>query len=365
MIRQNKAPRTLTEIRAELQARRQAMQWLFRLRDKSIAEEDLADWAYWYESEVRNKSAFDQMQEFWIGVGALGSGPEGQSRIRRLLEPERRGGQGFAVRASNAPRRRIGLAAAGAVLVLTGGFALSWRFWPPRPAEPEINRSVPLFRTTSLPDGSKVELAPKSFMTVRYTATERSVTLTGGEAYFKVVHDPKWPFVVSVNDIEVRDVGTTFNIRAAGRRTVVMVATGAVTVYSKDGMPGSGRARATGSSVRVTAGHEVKWDAGSRPVVTRASPQRALAWRHGRLDYIDEPLSAVIADVDRYLAHPVLIKGGSLGNLAFTGTVFTDSASQWVRALPSEFPVKVISEGRNTLLVPVGTSRQVGVVSPR
>lgn len=364
MIRYAKTPPSLDEIRADVQAMRQAMGWLFRLRDKSVSEEDLANWTYWYESKGRNKAAFDQVQEFWIGAGVLGSGPEGRSRIARLLEGESRGGQTVNLPSPTPQRRRSAMAVAASVagLLLIGAFVLSWRFLPSQRGEPEAARSVPLVRTTLLPDGSKVELAPRSFMSVRYTRTERRISLRGGEAYFNVVHNPKWPFLVSVNDIEVRDVGTTFNIRDADHHTVVMVATGAVDVYSADTMPRQEGVRATVPPVRVTAGHEVKWDDGSRPVVREASVQRTLAWRQGRLDYIDEPLSAVIADVNRYLNHPVLIKTRSIGNFAFTGTVFTKSASEWVRALPSEFPVRVVSQGGNSLLISNGDSRQV---SPR
>lgn len=323
---------------------REAMRWLLHIRDNSVTEGDLADWTHWYESDPNNKAAFDQMQSFWMGSGALAAGPEGAARIRRLLEHELHAHAGETA-ARSSRRYHLALAASLAALIIVGGVLLRLH---QRLAGQLTN--VSLVRETVLPDGSRVELAPRSFLTVRYTPTERWVELRGGEAYFSVVHNSTRPFIVSVHDIQVRDVGTTFNIRDGGGQTVVTVATGAVDVYSKQPMiaPDS-HSLLTG--IRVTAGRELTWNHRSPPVLTQADPRRTLAWRHGRLDYIDEPLSGVIADVNRYLAHPVLIKDRSAGELAFTGTVMTGSAEEWVQALPSEFPVKLIPADGGSLLL--------------
>jgi ferric-dicitrate binding protein FerR (iron transport regulator) len=55
------------------------------------------------------------------------------------------------------------------------------------------------------------------------------VTLTG-EAFFHVTPNKKKPFVISVNDIEVTVVGTSFNIKSANAVTDVIVETGIVRV---------------------------------------------------------------------------------------------------------------------------------------
>ena len=41
----------------------------------------------------------------------------------------------------------------------------------------------------------------------------REVTLTRGEAWFKVAHDKTRPFIVSAGRIRVRAVGTAFSVR--------------------------------------------------------------------------------------------------------------------------------------------------------
>ncbi len=334
----------------------EAMAWLMRIRDGSLCESDLAEWTVWYESDERNKRAFDEMQRFWIGTGALAAGPDGRERIESLLDER-----------SNNPRTpsvpRVGkrllfplaLAASAALLVFVI-HALAPNLLG---AAPSSGAYPPLVRQTVLPDGSNVDLAPGSVIQVRYTPTKRQVVLRTGEAYFSVIHDPARPFVLRVNDLLVRDVGTAFNIHDADGRTVVTVVRGAIDVVS--GLPSTGDiGKAT--PVRVTAGEQVGWDREARrPVLAKANIARALAWREGRLEYVSQPLSSVIADVNRYAHRPVVVGDKQAGEILFTGTVFTRTTDEWVQSLPNEFPVELISNGGASLVL---ASRPAGQTSP-
>ena len=66
-----------------------------------------------------------------------------------------------------------------------------------------------------LPDGSRVWLNAES--SIRYPAAFsgdiREVSVTG-ETYFEVAKDTRRPFIVSVNGISVKALGTAFNINA-------------------------------------------------------------------------------------------------------------------------------------------------------
>ena len=66
-----------------------------------------------------------------------------------------------------------------------------------------------------LADGSRVWLNSETELRypVNFTGKKREVILAG-EAYFDVVGDPKHPFVVKVNDLDIRVLGTQFNVNA-------------------------------------------------------------------------------------------------------------------------------------------------------
>lgn len=66
-----------------------------------------------------------------------------------------------------------------------------------------------------LADGTRVWLNAGSSLTypVAFIGTERNVSING-EAYFEVTHDPQKPFKVKKGEVEVKVLGTHFNVNA-------------------------------------------------------------------------------------------------------------------------------------------------------
>lgn len=68
----------------------------------------------------------------------------------------------------------------------------------------------------TLSDGTEVWLNANSRLTypTAFKGNERKVTLQG-EAYFKVTHDARHPFIVKAGEMETRVLGTEFNVNAS------------------------------------------------------------------------------------------------------------------------------------------------------
>ncbi|MCH5718239.1 FecR domain-containing protein [Niabella hibiscisoli] len=66
-----------------------------------------------------------------------------------------------------------------------------------------------------LPDGSKVWINSDSKISYGdgFGKTHRTLTLTG-EAYFDVVKDPERPFIIHTSELDVKVLGTAFNVRS-------------------------------------------------------------------------------------------------------------------------------------------------------
>ena len=92
------------------------------------------------------------------------------------------------------------------------------------------------FYKVVLPDGSKVWLNSESSISYpgSFGSKERRVVVTG-ETYFEVAKDPAHPFIVSVNNVDVKALGTAFNIKAYSNEDVLKVTLieGAVKVTGK------------------------------------------------------------------------------------------------------------------------------------
>jgi transmembrane sensor len=89
--------------------------------------------------------------------------------------------------------------------------------------------------TDTLNDGSIITLNQKSMISYpsKFTGKTRPVTLQG-EAFFRVAHNAKKPFIITVNNIQVTVLGTSFNVNTKIGYTEIIVETGTVKV-TKDG----------------------------------------------------------------------------------------------------------------------------------
>jgi transmembrane sensor len=343
-----------------------AMQWLLRLRDDKATDQDVAEWLTWYESDERNTRAFDSMQTFWQQVGQLASGADAAERVARLgsidlmdinanlprqVESHWRLRLTPRIEALIRPPAAVGIAAS--LLLVTGVALFLMQRAGTQNASPAVN-DVARVRHTRLPDSSSVDLAANSSVAVEYTAAQRILDLQKGEAFFSVAPNHQRPFIVKASGLHVRAVGTKFNVREADDRVIVTVAEGTVDVYAADANDQRSDLSPTAASgsLRLTAGNEVTWVVGTEKRVVRTTdPERAIAWRYGRLEYIDEPLSAVVADVNRYSSRKLIIDPG-VAQLTYTGTVLIGSIEEWLRAMPEEFPIKVIAADSSVTIVP-------------
>ena len=91
--------------------------------------------------------------------------------------------------------------------------------------------SIDEVKKDTLPDGSIATL--NKHTTLSYPASfkgkTRKVKLKG-EAFFNVEPDKEKPFIIDVNDVQVKVVGTSFNVRSYNDITEVIVETGIVQV---------------------------------------------------------------------------------------------------------------------------------------
>ncbi|HEX7755244.1 MAG TPA: FecR domain-containing protein [Niabella sp.] len=107
---------------------------------------------------------------------------------------------------------------AAAVLVLLAGTA--WYFFYSQKKEAPVPKNVLATKagsksTVELPDGTRVLLNADTrlFYDQSFGNNTREVTLEG-EAYFDVVKDAKHPFIVHTSLMNIKVLGTIFNVRA-------------------------------------------------------------------------------------------------------------------------------------------------------
>ena len=107
--------------------------------------------------------------------------------------------------------RTFSAAAAVALLCLSVWTAYLYM----QPAAIQTISTLAETRTVRLPDGSSVMLNHYSSLSYpeKFQSDKREVELNG-EAYFEVSKDPKHPFIVQTETIDVQVLGTHFNVDA-------------------------------------------------------------------------------------------------------------------------------------------------------
>jgi transmembrane sensor len=329
-------------ITTEEERRATAGDWLLRLQSDELDQQELAVWLDWYGTHPANSAAFEGLQSQYE---ALRGAPTAQRRAlaNRLTESDDAPQQ-----QSARPTQWFAIAAGTALLSLLTALAL-WRL-----NIAETNRSVhtAAYQTqrakhedVRLPDGSTVKLGALSSISLNFTDEARYLVLEGGEAFFEVARDSRRPFIVQVGAVTVRAIGTAFNVRRADARVVVAVSEGAVDVGQK-------RARHEGSSVRVAAGEQVSVNLELASLsVMPANREAVTAWQKGRLEFVNEPLSSVIATVNRYSPREIVVTDHALGAVSYTGTVNEGRIAEWLVALQDVFAVRVTQVGGDTILL--------------
>ncbi|MBL8268173.1 FecR family protein, partial [Steroidobacter sp.] len=240
-------------------------------------------------------------------------------------------------------RKRLGYALAASTLVATvaGLSQLPVVLNLMAPSHTTVQTGIGEQQQLRLSDGSILTVGARSWVTVALTDQQRDITLQSGEAFFDVAKDAQRPFVVHAGGTEVTAVGTQFNVRRSSEQVVVSVSEGIVQVASEPGA-GSNAESATAAPVQLTAGNRVNIESnGSAPAAETVDAASVGGWREGRLQYINEPLRTVLADVHRYTLRDIEIADADVGALRITGTVFSNDVDGWLRTLEMSFPVRV------------------------
>jgi transmembrane sensor len=264
-----------------------------------------------------------------------------------------------------ATRRRVVIAAAVvAAIAVIGNLVSSVHGGDVYRTQPGERRLV------TLADGSRVQLDSSTELRVRFSARQRELSLTQGQARFDVAHDFQRPFSVAANGRTVVATGTAFNVDVLGEDLLVTLIEGRVVVLpnqtavlprvvsrsSDEGPPAAGvspggcdgslaggraatrRAR-SGTGIELKAGELLVVSAGGCTSIVQANVERATAWESGQLILENETLRSVVERVNRYSREVVVIADERVADLRISGVFRTDDVAGLVETLTLYLPI--------------------------
>ncbi|MEO6523727.1 MAG: FecR domain-containing protein [Mucilaginibacter sp.] len=164
-----------------------------------------------------------------------------------------------------------------------------------------------------LPDGTKVWLNSASSLKfpTEFTGNERRVTLTG-EAYFEAAKNKNKPFFVSVNNVEIRVLGTHFNISAYedDNNITTTLLEGSVQVKKNDRL------------ALIKPGEQAIVNNNADAIkVAPADIEKAMAWKNGYFIFGDEDVKSIMKKISRWYDVEVECRG-DFADIRFGGTFY-------------------------------------------
>ncbi|HSJ00914.1 MAG: FecR family protein [Verrucomicrobium sp.] len=318
------------------EAEKAAVYWLSRkLNTAEWTAEDERSLQRWFLNHSENQEAYLTAQEA-LAVMSQPGAFDSDEIARVLARPS--------AASRNVRRRVVALAAAAAVTVSLG---LGWLMWRERGyiTGSDYATVVGETRQVTLPDGTLAHLDAVSTLTYESSNGQRIVRLEKGAAVFEVAKDPRRSFQVQADGWVIRDIGTTFQVRLGAGPEAEGSASAVLEVGVEEGeVELRSHMAGTTGPVRLTAGEEttIFTQSGGDPIVRKSRVDGRFAlWREGRLSYREEPLSRVLADLQRYHKGRIVLASAELGELTVTGSLSTKDVSQAFEALSQILPVQV------------------------
>jgi len=208
--------------------------------------------------------------------------------------------------------------------------------------------SLPVYQEIKAAFGTqaKVELADGTIVflnsgsKLRFPQTfddqkQRKVSLNG-EGYFSVTKNPDQPFIVQVNKLDIKVLGTKFNVEAYNDNQSVNIALveGSVLLQSQSEKGNKDLMQLTPNQVATLNRSD---NILSKTDV--ADLYKYTAWVDGRLVFYGDPIQTVVSKLGKWYNVDIVIADKELENYRFTGTFIDESLEQILHILSLTSPM--------------------------
>jgi transmembrane sensor len=236
-------------------------------------------------------------------------------------------------------RRTSWMRMAASIAIIMGIGLLAYWIYNDRVKEVTVVAQQAVLNDT-LSDGSVVTVNKGSSISYqsKFKGDTRRVALKG-EAFFNVTPNKKKPFVISVNDVQITVVGTSFNVKTTNGNTEVVVETGIVKVTR------------AGKTVELKANEETTvYAKDSLLTKEKVSDQLYKYYRTKEFVCDDTPLWKLVEVINEAYNSHIVIGNPALKNMSITTTFNNESLEQVLNVISITFNIKIIKEGDTIIL---------------
>ena len=194
---------------------------------------------------------------------------------------------------------------------------------------------------SNLPDGSLISL--NTFSELEYSQNfnkkTRDVKLKG-EAFFKIEHNPKKPFIINTGALKIEVVGTSFNVNAKSDKgdIEVIVETGIVAIYTKQDKS---------DSVMLHAGDKAYFSGKEKDIQKKVNEDvNYLAWKTKKLDFDEDELQSIVKTLSKTYNTQIVIKNPAIKKCTLTNEFDGQSLESILKVLEETLDLQINKKGK-------------------
>jgi len=229
---------------------------------------------------------------------------------------------------------------AASIIVIVGVGLLAYLTLFNQPAKEQTIFALQNALIDTLPDGSIVTVNKGSAISYpkKFRGDKRQVKLDG-EAFFNVTPNKEKPFTVSVNDVQITVVGTSFNVKTINGNTEVVVESGIV------------RVTRAGKTVELKANEKVRVETKDSLLnKEQVSDQLYKYYRTKQFVCDDTPLWKLVDVINEAYNSHIVFGDPALRDLTLTTTFDNESLDQLLNVIAMTFDIQAVKEGDNIIL---------------
>lgn len=271
----------------------------------------------WLEESDKNVKLYNELIDIWLSAGVADNADDYnlEEAVTRFREKIRRTG------GATKRLKFFEVLKYAAVILLFLGLPLSYYFGkqsiPSDHTMTTISCAYGDRSSVILPDSSRVWLNSGSKLTFNSNFTnDRKVELVG-EAFFSVSKDKRHPFVVKAADINIKVLGTEFNVKAYADENIVSTTLieGAVEVNSKNEM------------TNLKPDQRLTFDKSSQNILVQDLTNTSIdtEWREGRFVFNNESLAELKPKLERWFDCDIVFGDKDVQSRRFTGVLQRES----------------------------------------
>jgi ferric-dicitrate binding protein FerR (iron transport regulator) len=347
----------------------------------SISSDEWKQLMEWVDENKNNQQYFDQSREIWLAAKINNNKPEFDYRpaFQKFVKKAE-------IKSEKAIRRiQVTFAKVAAIIVIAflSGILFQSLLQKTNSNISQFQEiSVPLGSRSKvrLPDGTSVVLNAGSTIRYRmdYGAKQRLVYLDG-EGFFEVAKDKKRPFIVKTEFIDVKALGTTFNVKAysADNKVETALVEGLVeiqrtkvksgnkdeknivllkpkqryTFLKTEGMiPEQVHTKAVSQEEKIERINKIQVvDARRCYISENVNLVQDISWKDKRWVISREQLGELAIKLGRRYDVTISFEDENLKNYSFTGTLEDESLEQVLKVMSLSSPISYKVKGKQVV----------------